>query len=103
MSLVNHLVFGSPGAMSTQPAIAVDDSGAVAHTIGGQISGIIIQNVGDSECWFGDDNVNPSTSRGTILLPRMMIVFEKVRTSFKVYFKCGTGLTTNIGIVEILP
>lgn len=100
MITLAYFPFDDVGKINDVAAIAVDDVGAISYTVTTGKKGVILQNVGAKMCWFGGDTVNPATKRGITLLPNTVIVFRNVRSTFKVYFKCGAGDTTTIGIVE---
>ena len=96
-SIIN---FDDAGALTTQAAQAVDDSSAVSITITANNKGFIFQNVGNGLVWFGDSSVDPSANVGCILLPKAMMMFRNAASDFEVYFKCPSGGSTTVGILE---
>lgn len=85
---------------STQASISVgdDDSSIFSLTAG---KGVVqIQNTGDNECWYGDEDVDPANNRGNILNPRDILFYENLEYGFKLYFLCATGKTTILSPIE---
>lgn len=94
------LSFNEINAFNDVVAIDVDDSAAVSHTITSGKTFVYFMNVGSSPCWYGGATIDPDNSRGVIVLPYSGFVIENAKSSFKIYFKCETGLSTTIGIIE---
>lgn len=58
-----------------------------------------IQNVGGSTIYVGGPDVT-ATNYGVILTPRMSMIFSDCPPDFKIYFICGTGESSTIGVIE---
>ncbi|MHA2068127.1 MAG: hypothetical protein ACXABY_27515 [Candidatus Thorarchaeota archaeon] len=100
MAFATNHRFDSPGPLRVATPISVVSASATEHPLTPGRAGIIFQNVGNKECWFGDSTVAPASNLGNILLPRASVMFVNVKSDFSVYFRCAAGDTTTIGIVE---
>lgn len=96
-----NIPFDQVGAISTAPTLSVTAAAIQSHTITSGKKGVILQIVSGSECWFGGSDIDPTTNKGNIMTPRMMLIFRNAKSTFKVYFKCAAGKTAEVGINEI--
>jgi hypothetical protein len=99
MSL-NVSYFPFVGVLSDVAKISVTDASATSHTISSGKKGVIFMNTGTGICWLGGSTVDPGNSRGLEILPKTIMQFDKAKTDFKAWFKCDTGVSTTISIVE---
>lgn len=88
------------GAVTDVPKVSVTDSAATSLSITIGKKGVDMMNVGTDECWFGGSTVDPANSRGIKLLPNAVITVRETTNDFQIYFKCASGLSTTIGVVE---
>jgi len=88
------------GAITDQVKVSVTDSAATSASVTIGKKGVDLMNVGTAECWFGGSTVDPANSRGIKLLPNAVITVRETKNDFQIYFKCASGLSTTIGIVE---
>lgn len=92
--------FASAGELGDVAAISVTDSAATSHTISAGKTNVVFQNVGTSIVWMGGSTVDPGNTRGYKLLPQAAYAFISCKSSFKAYFKCDTGDSSTISVVE---
>lgn len=97
--MINFIEYNNISAINSTSAISVDDAGAVSYTIPAGKKGVIFQNVGSKNCWYGGSNVNPGASVGIKLFRNQGLVFKNVKRTFKIYFKCGSSDSTSIGVI----
>lgn len=95
-----NLYFDQIGELASSTYIDVDESAVKSHTITAGKKVVILQVVDGSDCWFGGSTVDPTNYIGTIMTPRMLLIFRNAKSTFKVYFKCAAGKTAKIGINE---
>jgi hypothetical protein len=88
------------GAFTDLPKLSVDSTSAVSHTVTSGKKGVIFMNVGATLCWMGGSTIDPANSRGIIMIPKVYFMFRNATNDFKIYFKCESGQTTTIGILE---
>jgi len=88
------------GAISDVPKISVTDSAAISHALTAGKKGVALMNVGTSTCWVGGSTVDPANSRGIKMLSDSLLTIRNTTSDFKIYFKCGAGLSTTIGVIE---
>ena len=100
MSLSSGTIFKLVSAVTDSAKIDVSDASATAHTITSGKSLLYFVNSGSTIVWWGGSTIDPDNSRGAPLLPLQGFVFENVAPGFKVYFKCTTGLSGTISIIE---
>lgn len=95
-----NIPFDQVGAISTAPTLSVTAASTQSHTVTADKKAVVFQPVSGAEVWFGGSDVNPATNKGNILIPRTLLIFRNVKSTFKVYFKCASGKTSEIGINE---
>lgn len=100
MSIDAGLTLSHIGAFSDSVPLSVTDSSSISHTISSGKRFIQFQNVGSASVWYGGSTVDPSTSRGNILLPHQTLCYREATSSFQVFFKCASGDSSTIGVVE---
>jgi len=100
MLQVTNIPFDQVGALSSVSALSVTDAGTQSHTVTAGKKVVIFQVVSGKECWYGGLDVDPSANLGIIIMPRGMLIFRNVKSTFKVYFKCASGDTSEVGINE---
>lgn len=88
------------GAFNDVASLSIDSAAASSHIVTSGKKGVIFMNVGNNECWMGGSTVDPSASRGIIMLPRVYFLFRNVTADFRMYFKCAAGITTTVGVIE---
>ena len=98
--MINFIEFNNISAIGSEAAISVDDSGAVSYTIPVGKKGVTFQNVGSKNCWYGGSNVDPDTKVGIKLFRNQGLIFRNVKKTFKIYFLCGTGDSTSVGVIN---
>ena len=91
--------FRNVGAISDVAKIEVTDS-ATSHTITSGKKGVAFQNQGANICFYGGSTVDMDNNRGWELIPKTGVMFESCSSGFKVYFRCASGNTTDVGVVE---
>jgi len=99
-------VFDDVGLISDVVELEVANGAVDVYTPSANVRGVMFQNTGDSECWFGSPTtIDPDTAsnrRGIILLPRQTLLFRSIKSTFSIGFECASGLTTTIGIMEYI-
>jgi len=100
MSYFGGFIFKNITSFGDSPAISITDSSASSYTMSSGNSYALLQNVGDSIAWFGSSDVNPATGVGNYLVPGERLILEHAQAGVEVYFKCASGDTTTIGVVE---
>ena len=98
--MITFIEFNNISAINSEAAISVDDSGSIPYTIPAGKKGVTFQNVGSKNCWYGGANVNPTSSIGIRLFRNQGLVFKNVKRTFKIYFKCGSGDSTSVGVIN---
>lgn len=84
-------VNGVPNTLTTPAAVSVSTSASVALAADSDTREVVIQNVGTVDVWIGDSSVNPSTNRGTKLVPDAMIILS---VSADIYARVSSGTGT---------
>lgn len=92
--------FPNAGPLVDVAAISVTDSSAASHTVSSGKSNVLFQNVGTSPVWMGGSTVDPDNTRGYQILPKAGYAWPSVKSNFKAYFKCATGDSSTISVVE---
>lgn len=85
------LVNAVPNTLTTSAAVSVGTSAAVALAADSNTREVVIQNVGTVDVWIGDSSVNPSTNKGTKLVPDAMIILS---ISADIYARVSSGTGT---------
>ena len=78
----------SAPVMETPPALIVPDSECVILPSNQLIKERMVTNTGDAVIWFGDENTNPATARGTPIYPQGSAI---INCWGVVYFMAETG------------
>lgn len=95
-----YFPFADIGAISDVPKIDVVSATAISHSVTAGQRGVSFQNVGTKICWYGGSTVDPAAKRGNKLFPNQTLPYSNVKNDFDIYFRCGAGDTTEIGVVE---
>lgn len=94
------IILDDVGALSDAAKISVTDAAAVSHTVTAGKKGVSLQNTGSDPVWYGGSTVDPGNNRGNKLFPNQAVFYRNVKDTFKIYFKCDTGETATISVVE---
>lgn len=100
MLIPTNIPFDEIGAITSLAPLSVTDSSVQSYTVTAGKKVVILQIVSGGECWYGGATVNPATNIGIIMMPRGMLIFRNVKSTFKIYFRCATGLTAEVAINE---
>lgn len=93
--------FQNVGALADAPKIDVDDTGIDVYTLTHGMRGVIFYNFGPNICWVGGaTTVSATNKRGMEILPKAAAHFDKPTPDFTAGFRCGTGDTAAITIME---
>jgi len=98
--MINFIEYNNLGSLSDEAPVSVDSAAAIAYTITAGKKGVSFQNVGSKVVWYGGINVNPATSRGHKLVPMQVLSYRNTKNTFKIYFKCESGDTSTIGVIN---
>jgi len=93
--------FQNVGALADAPKMDVDDTGIDIYTMTAGMRGVIFYNTGPDICWLGGaTTVSATNKRGMEILPKTAMQFDKPNSDFTAGFRCGTGETAEISIME---
>lgn len=93
--------FQNVGALADTPKIDVDDSGIDVYTLTSGMRGVIFYNFGPDICWIGGSTtVSATNKRGMEIMVKTAIQLDKPTADFTAGFRCGTGDTAAITIME---
>ncbi|KKU09828.1 MAG: hypothetical protein UX14_C0035G0008 [Parcubacteria group bacterium GW2011_GWF1_45_5] len=96
--MINFIEYNNVGQINSGAAISIDTT-AVAYTVAAGKKGVSFQNLGTKAVWYGGSNVAPASNIGNKLFPNATLAYKGVKSTFKVYFICGAGDTSTIGVV----
>lgn len=85
------------GALSNLAVLSANDT-IQQYTITSGKTGVIIQNRGSNAVVIGGSGVTYAT--GFLITPMMAFQFQKCKSTFSFYYRCDTGKTTSIAVVE---
>ena len=85
------------GAGTHRTAISVNAT-AQQITIAAGKTAMEIQNTGESNIYYGGAGVD--SDKGIIIFPDVIKVFNKLKSTFSLYFVCKTGETSTMRVVE---
>ena len=97
--MITFIEFNNIGAIQSETSVSVDTT-AIAYTVTAGKKSVSFQNVGSKAVWYGGSNVSPSANIGNKLFPNGGIVYKGVKSTFKIYFRCGAGDSSSIGVVN---
>ena len=89
------------GAITPKAKISVTDSAVATYTIPEGANGVSFQNQGTTKVWYGDSTVDPANNKGVYLLPGQVLTFKNAKSTFTIGFKCASGDSGTVGLVEI--
>ena len=98
--MISFIEYNNISAINSEAKISVTAGAAIPYTIPAGKKGVIFQNTGSKNCWYGGSNVNPSTSVGIKLFRNQGLIFRNVKRTFTIYFKCATGDDTTVGVIN---
>ena len=98
--MISFVEYNNVSAINSGAKISVTAGAAVPYTIPAGKKGVTFQNTGSKNCWYGGSNVMPADSVGIKLFRNQGLTFRNVKRTFKIYFKCATGDSTNVGVIN---
>lgn len=88
------------GLANNVTALSVTDSATASHSLTAGKRAVSYMITGSSICWYGGSDVNPATNLGHVLSVRFLLMFRQVSSDHILYFKCASGASTTVSIIE---
>lgn len=99
--MITFIEFNNVGAIGDEVKLSITDAAIIVYTVPAGKKGISFQNVGTKAAWYGGPTtVDPANSRGNKMFMNQTITYKNVKNSFSIGFRCGTGDSTTIAIVN---